>query len=104
VRQVPKGASYDARDAVGVYLFHGVDPDSCLQEKAPFLHVHRAEAQDHDVFGARASALAADAHQVGVAPAREHGERHAVDVPRGRGLGNVEVGVGIEPDYAGAAE
>src|SRR5215212_2406792 len=104
VREVSYGAAHDARDPVGVYLLHGVHPDPRLPEHKPFLHVHRAEPDDHHVFRAHARALSADADEVGMAAAREHGERHAVNVPRGRGLRRVEVGVGVEPDDAGALE
>jgi hypothetical protein len=102
VRESPEGAAHDARDPVGVHLLHRVDADPGLLEQQAFLQIHGPQAHDHHVFGVYARALAADGHQVGVAATREHGERHAVDVPRRRGLGGVEVGVGVEPDEAGA--
>src|SRR5690606_19148895 len=71
-----------------------------LVHKAFFTHIHTADTDlpNHSrIDGWRGTA---NAGEHGGAMTTQHGHRHAVHVAAGCELCRVEVGVGIEPEYA----
>src|ERR687893_1019445 len=70
VREAFNGASHDARRAVGVDVLHGVDPHAGLPQQALLLHIHGAQADDHDVLCPDASPRTTDPDEIGMAAPR----------------------------------
>ena len=100
--EVLQRPAHDAGDAVQVDLLHGVGPHAGLVDELALVAVDAPDADENHVLGTHARLRSADTDEVRMPSAGQGGEGHPVDVARRRRLRHVEIGVGVEPDHAGA--
>ena len=74
--------------------------ESALFDAYAFRGVEIARAVDDDVGRLGFGSEAEEIDEFGCAVAHDGGERHAVDVAGGRGLGRIHIAVGVKPEVA----
>src|SRR5271156_6198441 len=84
---------HDGAHAAFVDVAHGEDFDSRFADVFFFKVVDIADADQHAIFGRHFGREVVDLAQFGGTESHERGERHAVHVAAGRGVGRVHVGV-----------
>ncbi len=91
------------RDAALVDRAHVDGVDAVRAEPRLLLGIDRAGAEERDVGGRDGVERPVAEERREDRVAGGEGQRHAVHVARGRGLGGVVVGVGVEPEHGGLA-
>src|ERR1051326_4166669 len=97
-----QGFFHDGAHAALVDVAHGEDADAGAMNVFFLYRVNVADADQHAIFRLDLGREIEDVPQFRGPQAHQRGERHAVHVAAGRGIGSVDVGVRVDPDQAHA--
>ncbi len=92
--------AHDGMNPVPVDFRHGVHPDAQVGQVFPLPILEAPDPHQRNVLRVDLGAGSSHARELLRPEAEEGGQRHAVDIAGRRGLGDVDVAVGVDPEHA----